>query len=137
MSLINSETNSQNEQNIQQSSPMTKRKSRLNEEEENECEQLIKIHLKIPNCSLMLEGYHTNKEKFYFCPCDPDCQNPLCDTCIKICHYSHWNKNKSINDILTDKRNLDIIIKYLKKIKIYFKKISKYKKNKKKTFKEN
>ena len=105
MSLINSETNSQNEQNIQQSSPMTKRKSRLNEEEENECEQLIKIHLKIPNCSLMLEGYHTNKEKFYFCPCDPDCQNPLCDTCIKICHYSHWNKNKSINDILTDKRN--------------------------------
>jgi hypothetical protein len=107
MSLINSENNSQNEQNIQPLELNEKRKSRLNEEEENECEQLIKIHLKIPNCSLMIEGYRTNKEKFYFCPCDPDCQNPLCYTCITKCHFSHWNKlNKSIDDILTDKRNV-------------------------------
>ena len=106
MSLINSENNSQNEQNIQPLALNEKRKSRLNEEEENECEQLIKIHLKIPNCSLMIEGYRTNKEKFYFCPCDPDCQNPLCYTCITKCHFSHWNKlNKSIDDIVTDKRN--------------------------------
>ena len=106
MSLINSENNSQNEQNIQPLTLNEKRKSRLNEEEENECEQLIKIHLKIPNCSLMIEGYRTNKEKFYFCPCDPDCQNPLCYTCITKCHFSHWNKlNKSIDDIVTDKRN--------------------------------
>ena len=54
----------------------------------------------------MTEGFHSKKKKFYFCTCDPDCQNPLCINCVQKCHYDHWKKfNKTLNDLQTDKRN--------------------------------
>ena len=75
-----------------------------NQEEDNECEQLIRLQQKIPNCSLMVDGYHSQKKKYYFCPCDPDCQAPLCLSCIQDCHRNHWGK-KTLQDLITDKRN--------------------------------
>ena len=85
---------------------ITTKRRNMQEEEENECEQLIKVHLNIPDCSLMTEGYHTKRRKFYFCPCDPDCQNPLCYICLKKCHFNHWNKlNKKVDECITDKRS--------------------------------
>ena len=81
-------------------------KQRQNEEEENDCEQLIRLHQNVPGCLLMTEGFHSKKKKFYFCTCDPDCQNPLCINCVQKCHYEHWKKNnKILNDLQTDKRN--------------------------------
>ena len=81
-------------------------KQRQSEEEENDCEQLIRLHQNVPGCSLMTEGFHSKKKKFYFCTCDPDCQNPLCINCVQKCHYDHWKKNnKILNDLQTDKRN--------------------------------
>ena len=81
-------------------------KQRQNEEEENDCEQLIRLHQNVPGCLLMTEGFHSKKKKFYFCTCDPDCQNPLCINCVQKCHYEHWKKNnKTLNDLQTDKRN--------------------------------
>jgi len=71
-------------------------KQRQNEEEENDCEQLIRLHQNVPGCLLMTEGFHSKKKKFYFCTCDPDCQNPLCINCVQKCHYEHWKKNNKM-----------------------------------------
>ena len=102
--INNSENNTEYE--VNEINTNIKRKKSVNFEEENECEQLIKVHLNIKDCSLMKEGYHINKKKFYFCVCDPDCQNPLCYACLNICHFNHWNElNKKIDNLLTDIRN--------------------------------
>ena len=74
------------------------------QEEDNECETLIRLQRRIPNCSLMVDGYHSQKKKYYFCPCDPDCQAPLCLSCIQDCHRNHWG-NKTLKELITDKRN--------------------------------
>ena len=102
--INNLENNSEYE--VNEINTIIKRKKSVNYEEENECEQLIKIHQNNKECSLMIEGYHINKKKFYFCVCDPDCQNPLCYGCLNKCHFNHWKKlNKTIENLLTDIRN--------------------------------
>ena len=51
----------------------------------------------------MIEGYRNTLRIFYFCFCDPDCQFPLCETCVRKCHGEHW-KNKNFDDIPLEER---------------------------------
>ena len=62
--INNLENNSEYE--VNEINTIIKRKKSVNYEEENECEQLIKIHQNNKECSLMIEGYHINKKKILF-----------------------------------------------------------------------
>ena len=62
---------------------------------------LINMQMKVPNCSLMKEGYSNSIKLFYYCICDPECQNPICETCLYECHGEHW-KNKDFGEILKE-----------------------------------
>ena len=62
---------------------------------------LINLQMKVPNCSLMKEGYLNSVKLFYFCVCDPECQNPICETCLYECHGEHW-KNKDFGEIIRE-----------------------------------
>ena len=85
--------------------PTKKRKKQglIDEDEDNDCEALINQHKNVSQCSLMIEGYHPIKQTFYFCVCDPDCQQPLCLACLQKCHEVHL-KGKSYKDMISDKR---------------------------------
>ena len=74
------------------------------EKESNECELLIKRHTDRKGCSLMVEGYRSQTKLYYFCPCDPDCQAPLCLECLQTCHRLHV-VNKSLDSISKSIRN--------------------------------
>ena len=89
----------------EESVPSKKRKNKgiIDEDEDNDCEALINQHKNVPQCSLMLEGYHPITQIFYFCVCDPDCQMPLCLSCLQKCHEVHL-KGKSYKDMISDKR---------------------------------
>ena len=80
-----------------------KNKGLIDEDEDNDCEALIRQHKNVPNCSLMIEGYHPIKQTFYFCVCDPDCQMPLCLACLQKCHEVHL-KGRTYKDMINDKR---------------------------------
>jgi hypothetical protein len=41
------------------------------------------------NCQLLKTGNKTVYAKYYFCSCDPDQKEPVCEECIKVCHKSH------------------------------------------------
>ena len=86
-------------------SPTRKHKNKglIDEDEDNDCEALINQHKNVSQCSLMQEGYHPIKQVFYFCLCDPDCQQPLCLACLEKCHESHL-KGKTAKDMISDKR---------------------------------
>ena len=62
---------------------------------------LINMQMKVPNCSLMKEGYSNSPKMFYYCLCDPECQNPICETCLYECHGAHW-KNKNFGEIIKE-----------------------------------
>ena len=62
---------------------------------------LINMQMKVPNCSLMKEGYSNSVKMFYYCICDPECQNPICETCLYECHGEHW-KNKDFGEIIKE-----------------------------------
>ena len=62
---------------------------------------LINMQMKVPNCSLMKEGYTNSTKVFYYCLCDPECQNPICETCLYECHGVHW-KNKNFGEIIKE-----------------------------------
>ena len=62
---------------------------------------LINMQMKVPNCSLMKEGYSNSIKLFYYCICDPECQNPICETCLYECHGEHW-KNKDFGEIMKE-----------------------------------
>ena len=62
---------------------------------------LINLQMKVPNCSLMKEGYSNSVKILYFCVCDPECQNPICETCLYECHGEHW-KNKDFGEIMKE-----------------------------------
>ena len=62
---------------------------------------LINMQMKVPNCSLMKEGYSNATKVFYYCLCDPECQNPICETCLHECHGIHW-KNKNFGEIIKE-----------------------------------
>ena len=62
---------------------------------------LINMQMKVPNCSLMKEGYSNSLKLFYYCICDPECQNPICETCLYECHGEHW-KNKDFGEIMKE-----------------------------------
>ena len=85
--------------------PSRKRKKQgmIDEDEDNDCEALINQHKNVSQCSLMIEGYHPINQTFYFCLCDPDCQQPLCLACLQKCHEVHL-KGKSYKDMISDKR---------------------------------
>ena len=107
MSNNNFEQNSNENISISQNSPKsikTRPKTSQDFDEDNDCETLIKMHQHVPGCSLMIDGYHSIKKKYYFCVCDPDCQMPLCLSCLNICHSEHWKK-KRFEEIPTDKRS--------------------------------
>ena len=80
-----------------------KRQGLIDEDEDNDCEALINQHKNVSQCSLMIEGYHPIKQTFYFCVCDPDCQQPLCLACLQKCHEVHL-KGKTFKDMISDKR---------------------------------
>ena len=91
------------EKKEESSSKKHKNKGLIDEDEDNDCEALINQHKNVSQCSLMLEGYHPIKQTFYFCLCDPDCQNPLCQACLQKCHEPHL-KGKTLKDMISDKR---------------------------------
>ena len=62
---------------------------------------IINMQMKVPNCSLMLEGYDNSEKFFYYCTCDPEYQNPICEACLYECHKQHW-KEKNISEILKE-----------------------------------
>ena len=62
---------------------------------------LINMQMKVPNCSLMKEGYSQSTKIFFYCTCDPECQNPICETCLYECHGEHW-KNKDFSEIIKE-----------------------------------
>ncbi len=62
---------------------------------------LIDMQKKVPNCSLMKEGYSQSQKTFYYCTCDPECQNPICEVCLYECHGEHW-KNKDFGEIIKE-----------------------------------
>ena len=99
-----SKDNSENSKSDNTSSNNEENSLRSIEESDNEAEQLIRLHYEVSDCSLMTEGYHIIKKKYYFCTCDPDCQMPLCEACLRNCHKEHWKK-KNISEIQTDIRN--------------------------------
>ena len=68
------------------------------------CEQIVELQKNCPECSIMTEGYNPTKRIFYFCLCDPDCQNPICEKCVKTCHANHW-LNKNLNELISEERN--------------------------------
>ena len=68
------------------------------------CEKIVELQKSAPECSIMTEGYNPTKRIFYFCLCDPDCQNPICEKCVKICHANHWI-NKNLNELISEERN--------------------------------
>ena len=62
---------------------------------------IISMQMKVPNCSLMLVGYDNSEKFFYYCTCDPEYQNPICEACLNECHKQHW-KEKQISEILKE-----------------------------------
>ena len=67
------------------------------------CEDIISLQVINSKCTLMTEGYKPSKAIFYFCFCDPDCQSPLCENCVKTCHGNHW-KNRTFEEIEAEER---------------------------------
>ena len=62
---------------------------------------LINMQMKVPKCSLMEEGYSNSVKVFYYCICDPECQNQICETCLYQCHGEHW-KGKDFGEIIKE-----------------------------------
>ena len=62
---------------------------------------IIAMQMKVPDCSLMKEGYSNTEKFFYYCTCDPEYQNPICEACLYSCHKQHW-KEKQLVDILKE-----------------------------------
>ena len=62
---------------------------------------IISMQMKVPDCSLMQEGYNNTEKFFYYCTCDPEYQNPICEACLYSCHKQHW-KEKQLVDILKE-----------------------------------
>ena len=76
---------------------------------------IINMHMKVPNCSLMLEGYNNSEKIFFYCTCDPEYQNPICESCLYICHKQHW-KEKQLAEIieLSEERTKEIVEEMIK-----------------------
>ncbi len=93
------------------SKKVTTNTNNTNQENEHEgkknekltCDEIIELQRNVPDCQLMIEGYRNTLRIFYFCFCDPDCQFPLCETCVRKCHGEHW-KNKNFDDIPLEER---------------------------------
>ena len=62
---------------------------------------IINLQMKVPNCSLMQEGYNFSEKFFYYCTCDPEFQNPICEACLTECHKAHM-EGKNINEIIKE-----------------------------------
>lgn len=60
---------------------------RHNAEPKGELE-LVKL-LKSVNCQLLKTGYKTQTMLYYFCSCDPDQKEPICEECMNVCHKDH------------------------------------------------
>ena len=71
--------------------------------EEFSCDHLIQMQESVEDCTLLTDGYHSKLRAFFFCLCDPDCQEPICEACLRQCHREHW-VGHSIEDIPTDFR---------------------------------
>ena len=81
-------------------------KSSINDRSQLEifsCEPLISMQESVPDCILMKEGYHSKLKPYFFCLCDPDCQEPICEACLLKCHRNHW-LSYAIEDIPSDLR---------------------------------
>jgi len=58
--------------------------------EENLDEQFILIKtMKKIKCSILESGLKPKKMKYFFCSCDPNKMNPICEECAKNCHKDH------------------------------------------------
>ena len=64
-------------------------------------QEIIDMQLKVPNCSLMKEGYSNSEKLFYYCICDPEYQNPICESCLYECHGQHW-KGRNLKEIIKE-----------------------------------
>jgi hypothetical protein len=47
------------------------------------------INMKKVKCDILEYGFKQRKMEFYFCNCDPDQKNPICQECANICHQGH------------------------------------------------
>ena len=62
---------------------------------------IISMQMKVPDCSIMKDGYNYSEKFFYYCTCDPEYQNPICEACLNTCHKQHW-KERQLNEILKE-----------------------------------
>ena len=60
-----SNENSENSKSENSSSNNEENSLRSIEESDNEAEQLIRLHYEVSDCSLMTEGYHIIKKKYF------------------------------------------------------------------------
>lgn len=50
--------------------------------------ELVKL-LKSVDCQLLKTGYKSVTRTYYYCSCDPDQREPICEECSKVCHSGH------------------------------------------------
>lgn len=50
--------------------------------------ELVRL-LKSVDCQLLKTGYKSLSMKYFFCSCDPDQKEPICEECSKVCHKGH------------------------------------------------
>jgi hypothetical protein len=61
-----------------------------NDNESNSKDELIQIRkLRSIKCQVLKTGYKPVNITYYFCNCDPDQKEPICEECFKSCHRGH------------------------------------------------
>jgi hypothetical protein len=48
--------------------------------------------LKDKECQILETGYKAQTMVYFFCSCDPDLKQPLCNSCYETCHAEHEKK---------------------------------------------
>lgn len=69
------------------------------EENLNEEFDLIKS-MKRVKCTILETGLKANKQIYYFCSCDPNKIDPICEECTRICHKNHVLSSKLEGNII-------------------------------------
>ena len=68
--------------NKEEAKKIIKKSKELEKQEEI---NLVRV-LKSVNCELLKSGYKKSEMKYFFCKCDPDQKDPICEECAKVCH---------------------------------------------------
>jgi len=69
----------------------SERKIGLLTDQQNDDFELVRIQKSV-QCTILKEGYKKVEMKYFFCKCDPDQKDPICDECSKICHVGEGHE---------------------------------------------